>query len=156
VGLFPGKTSTLENQKRPNLIIIKIDKDTGKFVPGVTFTLQGADGPTIYKMDSVVGDGIKGAKFEIYVSKDKTEHGTYQKLDSTYYYTDANGIIHLDNLDTGWYKVVEVEPAAGFTIKEPAGQIFYVEHDKLTQITFLVWIKKMQPCIYYGTIDTWF
>lgn len=59
----------------------------------------------------MVGDGIKGAKFEIYVSKDKTENGTYQKLDSTYYYTDENGIIHLDNLDTGWYKVVEVEPA---------------------------------------------
>ncbi|MCI9582022.1 MAG: Cys-Gln thioester bond-forming surface protein, partial [Oscillospiraceae bacterium] len=112
VYLRPGKTTevSIENEKKPGL--------------------------TIHKIDSVVGDGIKGAKFEIWVSKDKTENGTYQKLDSTYYYTDENGIIHLDNLDTGWYKVVEVEPAPGFTIKEPAEQILYVEHDKLAEITF--------------------
>ncbi len=112
VYLRPGKTTevSIENEKKPGL--------------------------TIYKVDSIVGDGIKGAKFKIYVSKDKTEHGTYQELDSTFYYTDASGIIHLDNLDTGWYKIVEVEPAAGFTIKEPAEQILYVEHDKLAEVTF--------------------
>lgn len=114
VYLRPGKTTevSIENEKKPGL--------------------------TIYKVDSVVGDGIKGAKFKIYVSKDKTENGTYQELDSTFYYTDANGIIHLDNLDTGWYKIVEVESAAGFTIKEPAEQVIYVEHDKLTEVTFPV------------------
>ena len=42
----------------------------------------------------------------------------------------------MDGLDTGWYKVVEVEPADGFTIKEPAEQILYVEHDKAAEITF--------------------
>ena len=49
VELFPGKVSTIciENQKRPNLIIRKTDKDTGKPIAGVTFTLRGADGPTI-------------------------------------------------------------------------------------------------------------
>ena len=86
--------------------------------------------------DSVVGDGIKGAKFKIYVSKDKTENGTYQELDSTFYYTDENGIIHLDNLDTGWYKIVEVEPAAGFSMKEPHEQIIYVQHDTAVEVTF--------------------
>ena len=112
VYLRPGKTTevSIENEKKPGL--------------------------TIYKKDSVVGDGIKGAKFEIWVAKDKNPNGTYQKLDSTYYFTDENGIIHLDGLDTGWYKVVEVEPAPGFTIKEPAEQILYVEHDKLAEITF--------------------
>ena len=112
VYLRPGKTTevSIENEKKPGL--------------------------TIYKVDSIVGDGIKGAKFKIYVSKDKTENGTYQELDSTFYYTDTNGIIHLDNLDTGWYKIVEVEPAAGFTIKEPAEQVIYVEHDKLAEVTF--------------------
>ena len=114
VYLRPGKTTevSIENEKKPGL--------------------------TIYKKDSVVGDGIKGAKFEIWVAKDKNPNGTYQKLDSTYYFTDENGIIHLDGLDTGWYKVVEVEPAPGFTIKEPAEQILYVEHDKLAEITFLL------------------
>ena len=112
VYLRPGKTTeiSIENEKKPGL--------------------------TIYKIDSVVGDGIKGAKFKIYVSKDKTENGTYQELDSSFYYTDSNGIIHLDNLDTGWYKIVEVEPAAGFSMKEPHEQIIYVEHDKAVEVTF--------------------
>ena len=49
VELFPGRTSEirLKNDKRPTLIISKTDKDTGAPVPGVTFTLRGADGPTI-------------------------------------------------------------------------------------------------------------
>ena len=112
VYLRPGKTTeiSIENEKKPGL--------------------------TIYKIDSVVGDGIKGAKFKIYVAKDKTQNGTYQELDSSFYYTDENGIIHLDNLDTGWYKIVEVEPAAGFSMKEPHEQIIYVEHDKSVEVTF--------------------
>ena len=112
VYLRPGKTTevSIENEKKPGL--------------------------TIYKVDSIVGDGIKGAKFEIWVSKDKNQNGTYQQLTSNYFYTDANGIIHLDNLDTGWYKIIEVEPPAGFMLKEPSEQIIYIEHDTSVEVTF--------------------
>ena len=112
VYLRPGKTTevAIENEKKPGLTIIKID--------------------------SVVGDGIKGAKFELWVSKDKTQNGTYQKLNDTFYYTDENGLIELPELDTGWYKVKEVEAAAGYMLKESSEQILYVEHDKGSTITF--------------------
>ena len=112
VYLRPGKTTevSIENEKKPGL--------------------------TIYKVDSVVGDGVKGAKFELWVSKDKTENGTYQKLNDTFYFTDENGMIELPELDTGWYKVKEVEPPAGYMLKEPSEQILYVEHDKGSSITF--------------------
>ena len=112
VYLRPGKTTevSIENEKKPGL--------------------------TIYKKDSVVGDGIKGAKFEIWVSKDKNQNGTYQQLTSNYYFTDENGIIHIDNLDTGWYKIIEVEPPAGFMLKEPSEQIIYIEHDTSVEVTF--------------------
>ncbi|MCM1233575.1 MAG: SpaA isopeptide-forming pilin-related protein [Ruminococcus flavefaciens] len=112
VYLRPGKVTeiSIENEKKPGL--------------------------TIRKVDSIVGDGVKDAKFEIWVSKDKNQNGTYQQLTSSYYYTDANGIIHLDNLDTGWYKIVEVEPPAGFMLKEPSEQIIYVEHDTAVEVTF--------------------
>ncbi len=90
---------------------------------------------TIQKIDSVVGDGVKGAKFEIWVAKDQDKDGTYTKLPSAYY-TDANGRIELDNLDTGWYKIVEVEPPAGFMLKDPSEQLVYVEHDKAVTATF--------------------
>ena len=112
VYLRPGKTTevSIENEKKPGL--------------------------TIYKVDSIVGDGIKGAKFEIWVSKDKNQNGTYQQLTNSYYYSDENGIIHLDNLDTGWYKIVEVEPPAGFMLKEPSEQTIYIEHDTSVEVTF--------------------
>ena len=112
VYLRPGKTTevSIENEKKPGL--------------------------TIYKVDSIVGDGIKGAKFEIWVSKDKNQNGTYQQLTNSYYYSDENGIIHLDNLDTGWYKIIEVEPPAGFMLKEPSEQTIYIEHDTSVEVTF--------------------
>ncbi len=114
VYLRPGKTTevSIENEKKPGL--------------------------TIYKVDSIVGDGIKGAKFEIWVSKDKNQNGTYQQLTSSYYYSDENGIIHLDDLDTGWYKIIEVEPPSGFMLKDPAEQTIYVEHDTSVEVTFPV------------------
>ena len=112
VYLRPGKTTEvrIQNEKKPGL--------------------------TIYKIDSVTGSGVKGAKFEIYVSKDKNENGTFQKLNSSYYYSDENGIIHLENLDTGWYRIVEMEPAAGYSMKEPSEQVIYVEHDAAVDVTF--------------------
>ena len=112
VYLRPGKTTevSIENEKKPGL--------------------------TIYKVDSIVGDGIKGAKFEIWVSKDKNQNGTYQQLTNSFYYSDENGIIHLDNLDTGWYKIVEVEPPSGFMLKEPSEQTIYIEHDTSVEVTF--------------------
>ena len=112
VYLRPGKTTeiTIENEEKPDL--------------------------TIRKIDSVVGDGVKGAKFEIWVAKDGNQNGTYQQLDKGYYYTDENGLIQLDDLDTGWYKIREVEPPAGFMLKEPSEQTIYVEHDKAVEVTF--------------------
>ena len=112
VYLRPGKTTeiSIENEKKPDL--------------------------TIRKIDSVVGDGLKGAKFEIWVAKDGNQNGTYQQLDKNYYYTDENGLIQLDDLDTGWYKIKEVEPPAGFMLKESSEQTVYVEHDKTVEVTF--------------------
>src|SRR5699024_6575465 len=88
------------------------------------------------KIDSVTGNPLKGAKFELWVSKDNTEDGTFQKLDQNYYYTDENGEIYLDKLDTGWYKVVEVDPPTGYALRDPSEQIIYVDNDKGVQLIF--------------------
>ena len=112
VYLRPGKTTeiTIENEKKPGL--------------------------TIKKIDSVTGNPLKGAKFELWVSKDNTEDGTFQKLDQNFYYTDENGEIYLDKLDTGWYKVVEVDPPTGYALRDPSEQIIYVDNDKGVQLIF--------------------
>lgn len=47
--LFPGKTSTLtvENQKRPNLIVYKHDADTGEPIADTVFEVRAADGHSV-------------------------------------------------------------------------------------------------------------
>ena len=49
VELFPGKTSTivLENNKRPNLYVMKHDADTGEPVPDTIFIVKAADGHSV-------------------------------------------------------------------------------------------------------------
>ena len=42
----------------------------------------------------------------------------------------------LENLRDGWYKVTELEPAHGFTIKEPATQEVYIEGGESKSLTF--------------------
>ncbi len=52
IELFPGKTSTivLENQRRSNLTVHKIDADTGDVVPGTVFLVRGADGHSVQEV----------------------------------------------------------------------------------------------------------
>ena len=54
--LFAGRTSTLtiENQKRPNLIVYKHDADTGKPIADTVFEVRAADG---HSVDQIKTDG---------------------------------------------------------------------------------------------------
>ena len=200
VELFPGKTSTLtiENQKRPNLIVYKHDADTGEPVPDTVFLVKAADGhsvneiktdsegkatlnnllPGVYeiseksvpapwlmdapsqlvtlypnrdhevffenhkkptltvnKVDSITGSPIKGAKFEVWYGSNNTTTGELNSLGT--YFSDENGQFFIDLLRDGWYKVTELEPAPGFTIKEPAVQEVYIKGGESKVLTFL-------------------
>ncbi len=44
--------------------------------------------------------------------------------------------VFVDLLRDGWYKVTELEPAAGFTIKQPATQEFYIKGGESKTVTF--------------------
>ena len=63
VELFPGKTSTitLENNKRPNLYVMKNDADTGEPVPHTVFTVRAADG---HSVDEIETDGTGRAELK--------------------------------------------------------------------------------------------
>ena len=199
VELFPGQTSTItiENQKRPNLIVYKKDADTGKPIPDTIFTVRAADGhsvdeiktdangratlsnllPGVYevseksvpapwlmdapsqlvtlypnrdhtiyfenhkkptltvnKVDSITGSPIKGAKFEVWYGSNNTTTGEMNSLGT--FYSDVNGQFFIDLLRDGWYKVTELEPAPGFTIKEPATQEVYIKGGESKVLTF--------------------
>ena len=104
VELFPGKDSTLvvNNEKKPNLKIVKTDAVTGAPLSGVTFTVN--------KADSITKDPIKGAKFHITYASNNSFTGELNDLGT--YFTDENGQVKLTKLRDGWYRVTEVEPAA--------------------------------------------
>ena len=185
--LFPGKTSTLtvENQKRPNLIVYKHDADTGEPIANTVFEIRAADGhsvdqiktdsegkaelrnllPGVYeiteksvpspylldapsqlatlypnrdhtvyfenhkkpsltvkKLDSVTGDALQGAKFQVTYASNNTVSGEINDLGT--FYTDENGQLQLTGLRDGWYKVTELEPPTGYAIKEATQEVY--------------------------------
>lgn len=86
VSLEEGKTYTLtlENTKKPGLLIKKIDSQTKKPLQGAVFKITRGDG-------SVVRESVT---------------------------TDADGIIHLPELDTGTFIITEVSAPDGYAIDE--------------------------------------
>ena len=52
------------------------------------------------------------------------------------YFTDENGQIKLTKLRDGWYRVTEVEPAAGYAIKDPATQDCFIQAGTGKVLTF--------------------
>ncbi len=86
VSLEEGKTYTLtlENTKKPGLLIKKVDSQTKKPLQGAVFKITRGDG-------SVVRESVT---------------------------TDADGLIHLPELDTGTYIVTEISAPDGYAIDE--------------------------------------
>ena len=88
----------------------------------------------IRKLDSVTGDPIKGAKFQIWYASNHTDTGELNDLGT--YFSDASGKIILPEIKDGWYKVTELEPASGYAIKEPATQECFISGGESKILTF--------------------
>jgi len=110
ITLFPNRTGTVQFQNYPKPVL------------------------TVYKIDSITGDPIKGAKFSVTFKSDNTSTGEIRDLGI--YYSDENGQFTLNKLDDGWYTITELEPAAGYSIKDPASQEIYVEAGRGKTVTF--------------------
>ena len=110
VALKPGETSTVTffNALKPSL--------------------------EIRKVDSVTGDPIKGAKFQIWYGSNHTDTGELNDLGT--YFSDASGKIILPEVKDGWYKVTELEPASGYAIKKPATQECFISGGESKVLTF--------------------
>ena len=110
VALKPGETSTVTffNALKPSL--------------------------EIRKLDSVTGDPVKGAKFQIWYGSNHTDTGELNDLGT--YFSDASGKIILPEIKDGWYKVTELEPASGYAIKEAATQECFISGGESKVLTF--------------------
>ena len=101
-----------------------------------TVTFFNALKPTleIRKVDSVTGDPVKGAKFQIWYASNHTDSGELNNLGV--YYTDESGKIILPKVKDGWYKVTEMEAPHGYSIKEPATQECFIAGGESKVLTF--------------------
>ena len=88
----------------------------------------------IRKVDSVTGDPVKGAKFQIWYGSNHTYTGELNDLGT--YFSDASGKIILPEIKDGWYKVTELEPASGYAIKEAATQECFISGGESKILTF--------------------
>ena len=80
----------------------------------------------IIKRCEITKDPIPNTKFHIWWASDNTTTGALDDLGS--FYTDENGEIIFtgDALNSGWYKVTEEAPAAGFAPADEPTQEFYL------------------------------
>ncbi len=88
----------------------------------------------IRKVDSVTGDPIKGAKFQIWYGSNHTDTGELNDLGT--YFSNASGKIILPEIKDGWYKVTELEAPHGYSIKEPATQECFISGGESKVLTF--------------------
>ena len=110
VTLYPNRDRTLyfENHKKPNL--------------------------TVNKVDSITGAPIQGAKFQVWYASNNTTSGELNDLGI--FHSDENGQFTINAIQDGWYKVTELEPALGYSIKEPATQEIYIKGGESKELTF--------------------
>ncbi|MCR1906264.1 SpaA isopeptide-forming pilin-related protein [Intestinimonas butyriciproducens] len=110
ITLYPNRNSDIyfENHKKPSLVI--------------------------EKLDSITGDPIQRAKFEIWYGSNDTTTGELNSLGT--FFTDESGRIELTGLQDGWYKVTELEPAKGYAIKAPDTQECYIKGGEGKALTF--------------------
>ena len=122
----------------PNHVILCPIPQEVALKPGETSTVTffNALKPTleIRKVDSVTGDPVKGAKFQIWYASNHTDTGELNDLGV--HYTDESGKIILPEVKDGWYKVTELEPAPGYSIKEPATQECFISGGESKVLTF--------------------
>ena len=197
VELFPGKDSTicLQNDKRPNLTVVKRDADSGEPVADTVFLVEAADGhsvdeiktgpdgtatlenllPGVYeiseksvpspylpdapsqlvtlypnrdrtayfenhkaptieiiKENSITHDRLSNVRFQVWYASNDTETGEYNDLGI--FTTDENGRIELtgpaNGLRDGWFRVKELAPPTGFSIKDSDTQEAFIQAGK--------------------------
>ena len=134
----PVGTFKVTEKNVPSHVILNPIPQEVALKPGETSTVTffNALKPSleIRKVDSVTGDPVKGAKFQIWYGSSHTDTGELNDLGT--YFSDASGKIILPEVKDGWYKVTELEPASGYAIKEPATQECFISGGESKVLTF--------------------
>ena len=134
-GLRPGAFKIFEVTPAPNYV----HDDTVHIVqlePNHTTTIELTNiiKPTlkIQKVDSITGNPLQGAKFQIWRASGETTAGDYYDLGV--FHSNEAGEIVLEHTDPGWFKISELESPSGYSIKQ-ADHEFYLAAGQTKTVT---------------------
>ena len=135
--LRPGAYKVFEVEPAPNYVhddtvhIVQLEPDRT-----TTLELTNIIKPTlkVLKVDSITKSPIANVKFQIWRGSDDTITGELNDLGV--FYTNEAGEIVLEHIDTGWYRIKELESAPGFTIKAPDTQDIYLKAGETHEVQF--------------------
>ena len=135
--LRPGAYKVYEVEPAPNYVhddtvhVVQLEPDHT-----TTIELTNILKPTlkVLKVDSVTHSPIANVKFQIWRGSDDTITGELNDLGV--FQTNASGEIVLEHIDTGWYRIRELESAPGFTIKAPDTQDIYLKAGETHTVQF--------------------
>jgi uncharacterized surface anchored protein len=136
-GVRPGAYKITEVAAAPNYVlddtvhIVQLEENKT-----CTIELTNIIKPTlkILKVDSITKSPIGHVKFQIWRGSDDTVTGELNDLGV--FYTNEAGEIVLEHIDTGWYRIRELESAPGFTIKAPDTQDIYLKAGETHEVQF--------------------
>ena len=125
-GVRPGAYKISEVAAAPNYVlddtvhVVQLEENRT-----TTIELTNLVKPTlkILKVDPITKNPVAHAKFQIWRASGDTKTGDYN--DPGTFYSDENGEIVLEHIDTGWYKISELEAPSGYSIKQ-ADHEFYL------------------------------
>ena len=139
VELFPGRTSTIaiENQRRPNITIIKRDADTGEPVPNTVFLVEAADGHSVdeVKTDENGRAELKSLLPGVYEVTEKSVPSPYL-LDApsqlVTLYPNRDRTIYFENHKKPGLTVQKVDSITGDPIKGAKFRVWYASNNTLS------------------------
>lgn len=139
VELFPGETSTLtiENQKRPSLVIYKTDADTGAPVPGTVFLVEAAGG---HSVDEVKTDTQGRAVLDnllpgVYQISEKSVPAPYlldAESQMVTLYANREHTVYFENHKKPTLTIQKVDSITGSPIEGSKFQVWYGSNDTET------------------------
>ena len=139
VELFPGQTSTLtiENQKRPNLIVYKKDADTGDPIPNTVFLVKAADGHSVdeIKTDSTGKAVLSNLLPGVYEISEKSVPAPWL-MDApsqlVTLYANREHSVYFENHKKPTLTINKVDSITGSPIKGAKFQVWYGSNNTTT------------------------
>ena len=123
--LLPG-VYEISEKSVPSLYLLDAPSQLATLYPNrdhtVYFENHQKPSLTVKKVDSVTGDPLQGAKFQVIYASNNTGSGEINDLGT--FYTDENGQFQLTGLRDGWFKVTELESPTGYAIKEATQEVY--------------------------------